>query len=309
MVTFLDIILNSSRAGRDTAENDAIRILKRAIGDIATNFNVKLIETCRDYDAGSHSISKFSEATASILRHCLRLNLSTEAGEIIGKLIKDASAAKKIVFESYHLPLLKKLAELLKEYELSADESVVQLLFQHNLGHFVVQFVGLKPENPLDWTKSFGRTRWCAVLNAFSSAPTEKSWEFKGSVRSRNHLGSQLRYDPEFRLQEDEETKTLKVIKRHYKYQSNYKLWKQTRDTFTMYMEEFSGRLLMSFLGDWYWPIMEADVKYVAAALEHGDNIQKLAALEIKDGAPRIQVEDLDSDDDEDGEEENFHHF
>lgn len=97
------------------------------------------------------------------------------------------------------------------------------------------------------------------------------------------------------------------MSKFHNEYKSKHESWNEAYHDFTRYLETFSRSLLMSLLGDWYWPILAADVEYVAAALENAESIQKLAALEVKDGATKTQVEDLVPEDDhEGGEGKNF---
>lgn len=296
-------------------KEEARWIFKDTIDDIAAAFDIDWVEKA-DFNVyqpyGQRCLSNFWKATASILHHCIVLEMANAKRDFILRVINSAATAPEFVFDVFHLPFLKELAEWLKLEALDTGDSELQLLYQQILGKHVVRVVELEPKKPENWTQEPVECKCdrCALLNEFLIDPEKKTRTFGGSQKDRYHLQRQA--TKRGASIEDDKTARMTKITKVHEYDSEYRE-KPHRDAFAKYLESFSERMLMDLLGDLFWPTLAADVAYLTAALEDPEMNSRVTNLAVKDEVSYLQASndfpyDYSSDEDENKPEKSFVH-
>jgi hypothetical protein len=203
-------------------------------------------------------LTKNSRNMADILCKCVALGLTSEADQIISKVLAETHNVPAEHYDMVVLGFLKKVLVHLSGQEADLTNPQFQLLFQHSLAIYIDHFVRPEPVRPTNWTRT---ARGCGCLQCkdlenFLRSPNEQEFRCNSGVKPRRHLetilSSQHPGDYIFETDKRRSPHTLIITKttRNGEFTRDHADWDQRGKTAVARMKELGVEPLKKVMGD-----------------------------------------------------------
>ena len=243
-------------------------------------------------------LNKDSQNMADILCKCVALGLTSEADQIISKVLAETHNIPAEHYDVVVLGFLKRVLVHLSDQEADLTNPRFQLLFQHSLAIYVDRFVRPEPTRPTNWTRT---ARGCGCLQCkdlekFLRNPNEQEFRCNNGLQPRRHLetilSSQYPGDYIFETDKRRSPHTLIITKttRNGEFTRDHADWDQRGETAVARMKELGVESLKKVMGDQFDATM--GLKWVRLGAHISDH-QRLIHT-IQTSADDIEVITID---------------
>ncbi|KAH7327403.1 hypothetical protein BKA65DRAFT_597937 [Rhexocercosporidium sp. MPI-PUGE-AT-0058] len=308
-ITFLASIFDDRTAGALP-----LHLSKRLFLDIMPGFASEFsLEPPR---LGSYpgAETELMESFLEVFSRCYQFGLLDElhiiALRLVSEVMDDHFQVGK--FDTYILPLLKRLMGLCLGKDIALPDSPLQSLSQGLLPIYIDAFVGDEPEPPTDWTRPEIFT-YCScqdhkTFNSFLKNPDQKVGRFVFSKDRRDHIQFEVDKTGFYQdLDRTGRTYALIVIKDHQKhFEADHKAWEERKEIATAKIKDLAPEAdLRILLQDLYESVTTASIARSESAVGAGGS----PFVATRSKAPKRKTPDRNdygsvaSEDGEDGED------
>ena len=229
------------------------------------------------FSFGYHQSWDYSKKETQQIDHFLaffdrsyQLGLLSELNVIVSGLTSESMGNGDINitrFNTYLLPMLKRLAAWLLGTMVPAQGSPVQALFQGLLPVYIKRFVKKEPRPPTDWTRpkspAYCYCRDHAAFNEFLQDPNREIGRFIMSIRRQNHIQAAVDKTEFYTdIDRSERNRALIVIKNHQRhFVADHEAWQKRKDTAAANIKDLASEAeLRALLGDLYDSVTTATI-------------------------------------------------
>ncbi|KAK0102673.1 hypothetical protein ONS95_006275 [Cadophora gregata] len=294
IITRLLPVVKKQIEEHDNATNTAMAFLASifdtgAIGTLSTDLvndvYAEVMPVLADrFSIGNHGFYKYDRPEAQQIDDFLemfdrsyQLGLSDELCIIVSKLTSKSMDKGSIDierFDTYLLPLLKRLTAWLSKQMVLVQDSLVEDLFQGLLPVYIQRFVKEEPQPPTDWARPKSLTSCIcydhAAFNKFLLDPAREVGRFVMSKWRQNHIQAVVDKTNFYTdVDRSGNKRALIVVKNHQDhFIADHEAWQKRKATAIANIKGLGSEAeLRALLGDLYESIIEASTVDKSAAV------------------------------------------
>ncbi|TVY39813.1 hypothetical protein LSUB1_G005263 [Lachnellula subtilissima] len=207
---------------------------------------------------------------STLIYNCGTLELTTELGQILAKMAKEAETAPIELYETIYMPILKFLSAWSPKENFTGHGSSFRQFSQSMLSTYIIRYVQMEPAKPASWARQ--RTSCgcndCLSLNRFLIDGNQQIGRFPVGKARRAHLHSQLNGRSGFTHETERRgnPQTLVVTKNMGAYEAFHKAWTERRNVARKHLKDFEEMSLKNLLAEKYVSIMALSPSKLASA-------------------------------------------